>query len=368
MSEYVMRENRNPATFEELCDRSERRATREFPKVTTELCRIWHREGHRAMPTVRVTDGDRSYTVVEAVVGPGDSCEAPPIKSENPEARLRDFDPWMITELSTGAGCDFLDLRFLPTLTERLPESPLRKDEDRPTNVFGTDTRYVFNDTAFPWSTTGRVQTPSGVGTGCMIGRNLLLTCSHVMQWNSDGSVGWVKFEPAYYNGPRPQFGTAWGTYVLWWNKAQGGLTDFETAFDYVVVVLDRNLGDLTGYPGYRTYSDSWNGGIYWQHIGYPGDLTGAERPVFFGNGAVSSTANHSTSGQTGKVLGHFMDITGGHSGGPFWGWWSDEPWPRVIGVQSAEASTPAMTTSGDNEGGGGSALSALIAYARDNF
>lgn len=57
MSELMMCENRNPATFEELRDRKEQRATRELPKATTELCRIWHREGQRAMPTVQITEG-----------------------------------------------------------------------------------------------------------------------------------------------------------------------------------------------------------------------------------------------------------------------------------------------------------------------
>jgi hypothetical protein len=38
------------------------------------------------------------------------------------------------------------------------------------------------------------------------------------------------------------------------------------------------------------------------------------------------------------------------------------------VGVQSAEASVPGNTTSGDNEFGGGAALSALISYARSNY
>jgi hypothetical protein len=75
-----------------------------------------------------------------------------------------------------------------------------------------------------------------------------------------------------------------------------------------------------------------------------------------------------STAGQTGNVLGHFNDVVGGHSGGPVWGWWANEPWPRVVGTQSAEANTPANNTSGDNEFGGGPALSSLISWARANF
>jgi hypothetical protein len=146
------------------------------------------------------------------------------------------------------------------------------------------------------------------------------------------------------------------------------GLTDQEMAFDYVVCVLDSPMGSVVGYPGYRTYTDGWDGGSYWQHMGYPSDLSGLERPAFQGSCIVSSVGNEGTAGQTGYVLGHFNDVVGGHSGGPVWGWWDGEPWPRVVGTQSTEASTPANNTAGDNEFGGGPALSSLISWARVNF
>ena len=254
--------------------------------------------------------------------------------------------------------------RSRPAIGARLPEGV-----DLPANVFPPDDRYLYQDTAFPWRTVGRVDSPLGSGTGCTIGPRLLLTCSHVIQWNADGTAGWVRFRPAYYNGSVP-FGEAWATRVIFWNKATGGdgLTDFETAFDYVVCVLDSRLGEVLGYPGGRTYDSAWNGSAYWQHMGYPSDLSGGERPAFQNSCSISSVGNETTSGQTGYVLGHFNDIVTGHSGGPVWGWWDGEQWPRVVGVQSAEASTPAMNTSGDNEFGGGPALTSLISWARDNF
>src|SRR5262249_37771930 len=104
------------------------------------------------------------------------------------------------------------------------------------------------------------------------------------------------------------------------------------------------------------------------QHMGYPSDLSGSERPAFQGSCSISSKQDQSTSGQTGYVLGHFNDVVPGHSGGPVWGWWDGEPWPRVVGVQSAEASVPAMNTSGDNEFGGGPALISLVSYARNTY
>jgi hypothetical protein len=47
-------------------------------------------------------------------------------------------------------------------------------------------------------------------------------------------------------------------------------------------------------------------------------------------------------------------------------GWWGEEkPWPRLIGTASTLPDTPSNDMSGDKEGGGGPALSSLIAYAR---
>jgi V8-like Glu-specific endopeptidase len=267
---------------------------------------------------------------------------------------------------------DFRPGRVRLTRAERAhPPSDFKYPEgvDRPCNVFPPDQRYIYQDTSFPWCTVGRVDSPLGTGTGCTIGPRLLLTANHAIQWNSDGTAGWVRFRPAYYNGSVP-FGEAWATQVIWWMQATpgNGLTDQETAFDYVVCVLDRNMGDVVGYPGHRTYDSGWNGGSYWQHTGYPGDLSGAERPAYQGSCIISTVGAQSAAGQTGQVLGHFNDAVGGHSGGPVWGWWGGEPWPRVVGTQSAEAPVPGSSTSGDNEFGGGPALSSLITWARSNF
>jgi len=35
---------------------------------------------------------------------------------------------------------------------------------------------------------------------------------------------------------------------------------------------------------GSRTYDDGWDGGNYWSHIGYPGDLATGTRPSFQGS------------------------------------------------------------------------------------
>lgn len=353
-----------PALSDDVRKREDRPATKEPPDMPLELFRSWSLPPGLAV-TTRVQDGS---VVVEASTQFGRRVVEPP----HPVAETPDVARIAATEQddlhTAGYYPGHLPLAYSPKVMERVRPELLREGYGIPNSVFAPDTRVLFQDTAYPWSTVGRVDTANGSCTGTMVGRRLMLTGSHCIQWTSSGP-GWVKFTPSYYNGSAP-FGVAWSSRVISWLRADGsdGLSDLETAFDYVVVVLDRNIGDLTGHAGYRTYSSAWNNGSYWDQLGYPGDLTGGQRPAFFDNGAITSVATHSTSGQNGYVLGHYLDTSGGHSGGPYWGWWGTEQFPRVIGTDSTSPQNPGPTTNGDNEAGGGPALTALIDYARQNY
>jgi hypothetical protein len=260
------------------------------------------------------------------------------------------------------------------------PAPPVRRspheDGGVSRTIFGTDDRVVFQDTTYPWRTTGKVRTAAGWGSGTMIGRRHVLTASHVVNWNRDaaGNIGWVTFTPGYFDGRGP-----WGELVvdevLSWVQNPGTLTDQQTAFDYVVLVLRDPIGDTIGFAGHRTYQASWNGGAFWQCVGYAGNLAGGERPAYQGGGTVSSeqdfTMDVGGTVLTGAVLGHFNDFTPGQSGGPAWGWFGQDTWPSVIGVGSTIGSTaveqPNGGTDRDNEYGGGPALASLVSWAREN-
>jgi len=256
-----------------------------------------------------------------------------------------------------------LNLQPLPRrLSQKLETPPFHqsiytktdtKIGNQATTVFPPDNRMVFSDTHYPWSACGRVDSPLGQGSGAMVGPRHLLTVSHVIQWNSDGSAGWVRFRPAYF-APSAPFGDAWAVRTYYKYKVHGPTVDWiEGMYDYVVCVLDRRIGDWTGWLGAKGYTDSWDGGAYWSHVGYPGDITGGNRPTFQGSisldGAWWEFDSH-------EAMSHRGDVWPGQSGGPFFGWWSS--WPYAVGVQSSQNSS-------ENNASGGQDMVDLILKAR---
>ncbi len=230
------------------------------------------------------------------------------------------------------------------------------KTERRATTVFQPEDRYTFSDTAFPWCTVGRVDTAGGWASGALVGPRHLLTCSHAMVWGSGNSAGWVRFRPSYFDGNAP-FGEAWATRWYAFRKVTGPtINAAEAREDYVVLVLDRRIGDTCGWMGSRTYSESWDGGTYWRHIGYPGDMAGGQRPSYERDIALDGR-NSSTH----RAVWHQGDVWPGQSGGPFFAWWSGESWPRAVCVQSWQNNQR-------NGASGGSRLVDLIIRARNEF
>jgi hypothetical protein len=138
------------------------------------------------------------------------------------------------------------------------------------TTIFGADDRRAFRDPSYPWSTVGLVQTDRGSGSGTMIGPRHLLTVSHVIDWAAPPgyAADWVRFTPSFYDGGAP-FGEAYGIHICWYLKEDGDgfISGDEGNFDYVVVVLDRRLGDTTGWMGARGYDDDWDDLAVWSHI-----------------------------------------------------------------------------------------------------
>lgn len=258
--------------------------------------------------------------------------------------------------------------------TNSINNTPVRKVKDsgldKGATIFDTDDRFLFTPTSYPWNIAGKVRTAGGWGSGCMIGPRHVLTASHVIDWRADGTAGWATFTPAYYDGRGP-WGEIASTEFIYWERAPRSLTDQQTAFDYVVLILNQRIGDSIGWAGTRLYNGSWNGGKFWQHLGYPGERSSGERPAFQNDCIISSNVSQTLDGRNAFVLGHFNDFTPGMSGGPAWGWWANEAGPRVVGVGSTIGSTTVEHATGstliDNEYGGGQALLDLVSWALAN-
>jgi V8-like Glu-specific endopeptidase len=369
-----------PLQHSELAKRPPVRPDRDAAQIEHEITVCEFRLDEGTEPRVERDPADpRQYRVLARVGADGLN---PSTRHERvPQIRLSDED---IAEFSgvrelEGYWPSSTTINFVPRQIDRVqpPWEELGEDgdkadgRDRGGTIWGADNRGIFQDQSFPWRTTGLIRTAGRRCSGTTIGSRLVLTASHCINWGDGDGVGSVTFTPAYFDGSGP-FGTFAATQVIFWNQATGLLSDQETAFDYVVLVMERRVGDIVGFPGFRIYNESWNGGDFWQYVGYPAEIDSGERPAFQGGAIVSSVSDESLSGQTGFVMGHFNEFTPGQSGGTTWGWWENEPWPRVVGVGSTIGSItvqqPPGTTANDNEYGGGPALSALIAWARSNF
>ncbi|MCD9618290.1 trypsin-like serine peptidase [Chryseobacterium gleum] len=329
-------ENNNPMTTEEVSRlRTVKAKSTEKPEIIQKL--------FSQAPVMETING-RTFPKGMKTVGM-------PMDEKTAENRALETDHFYPTHA---------DFEYSPKLEPKRDRKPKFIDRDSfltPENartIFGVDQRKVYNSTAYPWRCVGRVESSLGSGSGVMIGPRHLLTCSHIVDWQPNNTTGWLKFTPMYYNGSAP-YGTAWGTLTYYKYKVAGPSIDStEIQYDYVVIVLDRPIGNSTGWLGSKSYSDSWDGGAYWTHAGYPGDLTGTQRPTYQTGIALDGDF---WSADDNESMSHKADIWPGQSGGPFWGYWDGSPY--AVATQSAHNPS-------DNFASGGSDLVNLVIRARN--
>ncbi len=320
------------------------------PQIKTRLERVDRADGQKHWEVIVEIDGVRAggRALPSALKGEPSRIRRRRISEEDLEKQLTCYVP------------DHLGFNATPV--ERVKSyRTIRRTVTRrhvATTVFGADNRRIFRDTTYPWSTVGLVQTNRGSGSGVMIGPRHLLTVSHVIDWTAPAgyAADWVRFTPSYYDGGAP-FGEAYGVHIYWYVKEDGDgfISSTEGKHDYVVVVLDRRLGESTGWMGARGYDDDWDSLAAWSHMGYPGDLNSGQRPSWQGGFKMDGTDSAAQ-----EIL-HKADVFPGQSGGPMFGFWTGDVGPRAVAVQSWQSSS--------NNGASGSMdLRDLVALARTNF
>jgi hypothetical protein len=187
---------------------------------------------------------------------------------------------------------DWLTLAFQPRVAPPQPPRPVRFLRRRngvlvvPELVIGNDDRVVFTPLAWPWTLIGRIDTwvafpgntfsPAGSGTGALVGKNVVLTASHLVPWWAEalGRPWMMKFVPAYYDG-FSKLGAGVYSYV----SELRGYADHSQGDDMAVLKLYQPLGESLGFFGYKTYNDDWEGDDRWIIMGYPAAVAGGNRP-----------------------------------------------------------------------------------------
>jgi V8-like Glu-specific endopeptidase len=230
-----------------------------------------------------------------------------------------------------------------------------------PEYVFAPDERQVYYPSGYPWRCIGRIfvwNNASAVnwawsGSAALVSKNSILTCSHVVPW---GATSWkALFVPGYYDGA-----SVYGANAASWVQTARGYQDHDQGDDMATMRLYQPLGDWLGYFGYKTYNDDWEDGPYWTLAGYPGMVASGQRPSIQYGFPITDDDNDGA----GVELEYKADSSAGNSGGPVFGWWSNAPY--VIGTHSGGEDN--FGEPKQNVAAGGSALSSLIKWARDNW
>ncbi|MGM1047566.1 serine protease [Paenibacillus sp. N3/727] len=223
-----------------------------------------------------------------------------------------------------------------------------------PLVIWGDDDRRTYNDLKYPWGCVCRILSGPFVGSGVIIGPRHVLTASHVLDWNA------LSVTIEVHRAGGTVAATAQGVKVHYFTKIHGpgdvGATNVDE--DYAVIVTDQRIGDRFGFMGVRTYDSSWDDENFWFNIGYPTDIASGLSPIFQKN---KNLDEDEWDYGTGRAMTTSADMKPGQSGGPMFGFWSNDP--QVVAVASAEGTIFASGT--ENWCSGGSDLTRLVKHAR---
>jgi V8-like Glu-specific endopeptidase len=285
-------------------------------------------------------------------------------------------EPVSVQELSRAAGVTDTDAEGEAYLPDWIGVSPapvaapqrsltrlVRRNGSsvKPEWVIENDERVSYWPGNHPYSMVGRIfvwdnaSSPNWAwwGTASLVGSRTVMTASHVVPW---GSSNWkALFVPAYYDGA-----SVHGSWAASWVTNAQGYSSHAQGDDMAVLRLDVPLGNSLGFFGFKTYNDDWEDQSVWTLPGYPWDRDNGQRPVVDLNFPIIDDDNDGA----GVELEYRADTEGGQSGAPVYGWWSGAPY--VVGTHSGGEDNSLEPR--QNVAAGGSALSNLLQWARNNW
>ncbi|MFC7440381.1 trypsin-like serine peptidase [Laceyella putida] len=171
-------------------------------------------------------------------------------------------------------------------------------------SVIGSDNRTRVTDTAsYPYSAIVHIVSDIGGCTGWLIGPDTVATAGHCIYDPNNNK--WASSATVYpgRDGDSLPYGSANGVEFF---SVSGWVQNGDSNYDYGAIKLDKDIGNATGWFGYRYQSGSLNGTA--ENIsGYPGDKT---------YGTQWQHADQIRETQTYKLL-YANDTYGGQSGSP---------------------------------------------------
>lgn len=303
-----------PLTLHELAAMKDVPATEPVPAFEQAVEYVFEIEGDAAPAVIAVAAQNRRPARTKLVVrAKGTIVESGPL-AEGESMSSEELSQSVINEPAPRAHRPkWLDLVYLP----RLVTIPASDDFGLPNMLSPRVAEQTARD--WPWNCVGKVEIrrPSqpntvDVGSGVMVGPNLMLTASHGMPWGTTDST--VKFTPAFRNGSDPRFGHA---FVERWRGVRAGPND-PNGLDYVICKLNWRIGDRTGWMGsFHSTDDDFYEDRRWISVGYPRAFAEGKLPAVEVNIRVADVDNE---GSDGREIETNRFLSGGWSGGPLWG------------------------------------------------
>ncbi|MCG8347939.1 MAG: serine protease [Chloroflexales bacterium] len=204
------------------------------------------------------------------------------------------------------AGTDILPLlpaADLDAANEVAVAPVLPGDQVSPESVIGPDGRYrITATTSYPYRAIAFITSNIGSCSGWLIGPDTVATaghCIHNGNWASN-----VRVYPGRSSSSTP-YGSCGATRLY---SVTGWTRDRNRDYDYGAIKLNCDVGDTTGWFGFRWQSSSMNGQSTYL-AGYPGDKSYAT--MWRHDDQVRETRS--------RRLYYANDTYGGQSGSPVW-------------------------------------------------